>query len=145
MDFENTPFKGPINPENIINAGKKNLPEIIKYAPFAIAALLIIIFLVSGLYSVGPDEVGVVRRFGQYTRTTNPGLHIKIPFGVEKVDKVKVKYIFKEEFGFRTLKSGIVSSYSYKTSNFVRISYAYRRPKRYYRGMDCSVQGEGPC
>ena len=114
MDFENTPFKGPINPENIINAGKKNLPEIIKYAPFAIAALLIIIFLASGLYSVGPDEVGVVRRFGQYTRTTNPGLHIKIPFGVEKVDKVKVKYIFKEEFGFRTLKSGIVTSYSPK-------------------------------
>jgi len=114
MDFENTPFKGPINPEDIINAGKKRLPEIIKYAPFVIVAFLIIVFLASGLYSVGPDEVGVVRRFGQYVRTTNPGLHIKVPFGIENVDKVKVKYIFKEEFGFRTLKSGIVTSYSPK-------------------------------
>ncbi len=114
MDFENTPFKNPINPEDIINAGKKKLPELIKYLPLAIVALLVIIFIASGLYSVGPDEVGVIRRFGKYTRTTNPGLHIKIPFGVEKVDKVKVKYIFKEEFGFRTLKSGIVSRYSQK-------------------------------
>jgi len=114
MDFENSPFKGSVNPEDIINAGKKNLPQLIKYLPLAVVALLLIVFVASGLYSVGPDEVGVVRLFGRYVRTTNPGLHIKIPFGVEKVNNVKVKYIFKEEFGFRTLKSGVVSRYSQK-------------------------------
>jgi len=39
-------------------------------------------------------------------------LHIKLPFNIEKVNNVKVKYIFKEEFGFRTTKAGIVSKYS---------------------------------
>ena len=114
MDFDNSPFKGPVNPENIINAGKKNLPQLMKFLPIAVVALLVIVFVSSGLYSVGPDEVGVVRLFGKYVRTTNPGLHIKIPFGIEKVNNVKVKYIFKEEFGLRTLKSGVVTRYSQK-------------------------------
>ncbi len=114
MDFENSPFKGPIDPSDIINAGKKKLPEMVKYIPYITAALIAVIFIGSGLYSVGPDEVGVVRRFGKYVRTTNPGLNIKIPFGVEKVNNVKVRYIFKEEFGFRTTQPGVVSKFSTK-------------------------------
>jgi len=76
-----------------------------------IGVFLMIIALFNSFYSVGPDEVGVIRRFGKYVRTTNPGLHLKLPF-VEKVNKVKVKYIFKEEFGFRTTRPGIVTQYS---------------------------------
>jgi len=45
-------------------------------------------------------------------RITNPGLNIKIPFGVEKVNNVKVRYIYKEEFGFRTTRPGVVTRYS---------------------------------
>ncbi len=114
MDFENSPFKEPFNPENIINAGKKNLPKIAKFTPIIITAFILLIGLVSSLYSVGPDEVGVVRLLGKYVRTTNPGLHLKLPFGFEKINNVKVKYIFKEEFGFRTLQPGVVSKYSQK-------------------------------
>jgi membrane protease subunit HflK len=75
-------------------------------------AIIVVIVLVSGLYSVGADEVGVIQRFGKYVRRTNPGLHIKIPFGIESVRKVKVKKVFKEEFGFRTLKADIRSKYA---------------------------------
>ena len=114
MDFENSPFKEPFNPENIINAGKKNLPKLAKFTPIIITAFILLIGLVSSLYSVGPDEVGVVRLLGKYVRTTNPGLHLKLPFGFEKINNVKVKYIFKEEFGFRTLQPGVVSKYSQK-------------------------------
>jgi modulator of FtsH protease HflK len=114
MDFENSPFKGPIDPNEIINAGKKKLPDIAKYMPYIVVAILAIILIGSGLYSVGPDEVGVVRQFGKYVRTTNPGLNIKIPFGIEKVNNVKVRYIFKEEFGFRTTQPGITTRYSPK-------------------------------
>jgi modulator of FtsH protease HflK len=114
MDFENSPFKGPLDPNNIINAGKNRLPDIAKYVPYIVAVALLLIFIGSGLYSVGPDEVGVIRRFGKYVRVTNPGLNIKIPFGIEKVDNVKVRYIFKEEFGFRTAQPGIHTSYSPK-------------------------------
>ena len=114
MDFESSPFKENFNPENIINAGKKNLPKVAKFTPIIITAFILLIGLVSSLYSVGPDEVGVVRFFGKYVRTTNPGLHLKLPFGIEKINNVKVKYIFKEEFGFRTLQAGVVSKYSQK-------------------------------
>ncbi|MCD6117422.1 FtsH protease activity modulator HflK [bacterium] len=81
-----------------------------------IAVLIIIglILLFSGFYTVGPDEQGVIQRFGKYTRTTESGLHMKMPFGVESVRKVKVKYVFKEEFGFRTLKAGVRTIYSNK-------------------------------
>jgi membrane protease subunit HflK len=55
------------------------------------------------LYTVDVDEVGVVQRFGKYVRTTQPGLNLKLPAGIEKVTKVKVRRVYKEEFGFRTL------------------------------------------
>ncbi|NQT90445.1 MAG: FtsH protease activity modulator HflK [Candidatus Omnitrophica bacterium] len=114
MDFENSPFKGPFNPEDIIKQGKNSLPNLAKFAPVAIIVLILLIAVFSSFYSVGPDEVGIIRFFGKYVRTTNPGLHIKIPFGIEKVNNVKVKYIFKEEFGFRALSPGVVTKYSQK-------------------------------
>ena len=104
-------------PEDLLGPGGKkkegaNFPDIKKYIVPAVGGFFALIFVFSGLYSVGPDEVGVIRRFGKYIRTTNPGLHFKVPMGVEKVNKVKVRYIFKEEFGFRTLKAGVKTRYS---------------------------------
>ncbi len=104
-------------PEDLLEPGGKkkegtSLPDIKKYIVPAVGGFFVLIFIFSGLYSVGPDEVGVIRRFGKYIRTTNPGLHFKIPMGIEKVNKVKVRYIFKEEFGFKTLKAGVKTRYS---------------------------------
>jgi len=82
-----------------------------------ITGIFILILIVSSLYSVGPDEQGVIQRFGKYVRTTGPGLHMKFPFGIETAKKVKVKYIFKEEFGFRTVKAGVRTVYS--TNNYL--------------------------
>lgn len=76
------------------------------------AVILVLILLASSLYSVGPDEQAVVQQFGKYVRTTEPGLHMKLPLGIETATKVKVKYVFKEEFGFRTLRAGVRSVYS---------------------------------
>jgi membrane protease subunit HflK len=56
----------------------------------------------SMFYTIGVDEVGVVQRFGKYVRTTQPGLNFKLPAGVEKVTKVKVRRVYKEEFGFQS-------------------------------------------
>ena len=60
----------------------------------------------SMFYTVGVSEVGVVQRFGKYVKTTQPGLNFKLPAGIEKVTLVKVKLVYKEEFGFRTVESG---------------------------------------
>ncbi len=53
----------------------------------------------SSFYTVDIDEVGVVQRFGKYVRTTQPGLNFKLPAGIERVTKVKVRRVLKEEFG----------------------------------------------
>ena len=79
-----------------------------------VIVIVVIIVLASGLYSVGADEIGVVQRFGKYVRQTSPGLHMKVPFGVETVKKVKVKKVFKEEFGFRTVRADVRTTYSSK-------------------------------
>ncbi len=47
-----------------------------------VGAIAVIAFLATTFYSVGTEEVGVIQRFGKYVRTTQPGLHMKIPFGL---------------------------------------------------------------
>jgi membrane protease subunit HflK len=61
-------------------------------------------------YTVPQNSQAVVQRFGEYTRTTESGLHFKIPF-IEDVTKVPVKQAQTEEFGFRALKPGVDSQY----------------------------------
>lgn len=72
----------------------------------AVTSFIILILLVIGgfssYYTVEPDEEAIVIRFGKYINTTQPGLHFKIPFGVDKVIKVKTKIVHQAEFGFRT-------------------------------------------
>ncbi len=63
-------------------------------------------------YQVDQDEAGVVQRFGKYVRTTTPGLHTKIPFGVETVRRIKTLHVYKEEFGFQTAYSGTRTVYA---------------------------------
>jgi membrane protease subunit HflK len=77
-----------------------------------IIGILALIFLWSSWFTISPEEVGVIQRFGAYTRTVNPGLNFKIPFGVESLQKVPVKRQLKEEFGFKTISSDIRSQYA---------------------------------
>jgi len=86
--------------------------EHMKYLPAVIVALLVLLGLPTLIYSIGPDEVGVVQRFGKYNGLTDPGLHTKLPYGIDKVTPIKVKKIFKEEFGFRTAVAGVRSVYA---------------------------------
>jgi len=101
-------------PEDLFKGMNFKLPQLRFNAGFIPVLLFFIagISLLTGTYSTGPDEIGVIRRFGRYVRQTPPGLHIKLPFNIEKLNNVKVKYVFKEEFGFRTTKADIVSQYS---------------------------------
>lgn len=70
--------------------------------PLLILIFLLLFFGSSTFYTVAVDEVGVVQRFGKYVRTRQPGLNFKLPSGIEKVTKVKVRRVYKEEFGFRS-------------------------------------------
>jgi len=81
---------------------------------FLVLGLIVVIFLFSSFFTVGPEEVGVIQRFGAYTRTTSPGLNFKLPFGIETVQKVPIERQLKEEFGFRTKVAGIRSTFDPK-------------------------------
>jgi membrane protease subunit HflK len=66
-----------------------------------ISLLLLVILLWSSWFTVQPEETGVVQRFGAVIRTVGPGLHFKLPYGVETVRLVPTARVLKEEFGFR--------------------------------------------
>jgi membrane protease subunit HflK len=92
----------PPKMDDLVNKFKKfKLPG----GPLLILLLALIFFGTSTFYTVGVDEVGVVQRFGKYVRTSQPGLNFKLPSGIEKVTKVKVRRVYKEEFGFRSLRT----------------------------------------
>ena len=69
------------------------------------------LFLYTTFFTVAAEEVGVILRFGKYVRTVNPGLSIKMPFGIEKVTKVPVERQLKLEFGFRTDRESMPTEY----------------------------------
>jgi membrane protease subunit HflK len=75
------------------------------------AVVIAVIFLWGTFYQIKPEEIGVIQRFGRYVRTTEPGLHFKLPLGIERLTKVPVQRQLKMEFGFRTLRPGISSEY----------------------------------
>jgi len=105
----------PDTPEELFKQGGQRISELNKWIVPLAAFSVVLFFIVTSFYSVDQDEVGVIRRFGKYVRTTEPGLHWKLPFQIEKLDKVKVKRIFKEEFGFRTDQPGVQTRYSQKS------------------------------
>ncbi|MEY4544249.1 MAG: hypothetical protein RL685_444 [Pseudomonadota bacterium] len=97
------------DPEEVVRALRGKLPG-------SLGALVLLgavaIGLVSGYYQIEPDEVGIVTRFGRYQNTTSPGPHFKLPFGIEQVRKVPVERQLKQEFGFRTARSDVQSTYA---------------------------------
>ena len=92
------------SPEDILKSVQ--VQRLLKGLPAIAGLVLLLSAALTSFYSIGPDEAGVVLRFGKYVRTTLPGLHVKIPFLVERAIPIKVKRIFKEEFGFRAEAQG---------------------------------------
>ncbi len=77
-----------------------------------IVAVLVVVSVAFGsFYTVGPKELGVVRRFGKVVRTTNPGPHFKIPY-VENVLKPEVTKVHRIEVGFKTIDPGPPARYT---------------------------------
>ncbi len=81
-------------PKNLISLGV--LP---------IIGIIVVLWLLTGIYVVGPDEVGVVRTFGKVTRIVQSGLNYHIPYPIETADTPKVTEVKRTELGFRTIGS----------------------------------------
>ncbi|MEM6558656.1 MAG: FtsH protease activity modulator HflK [Myxococcota bacterium] len=74
-------------------------------------AVLVVVGAFTSYYQVEPDEVGVVLRFGKHIGNSEPGPHFRIPFWIDRVEKVPVQRQLKMEFGFRTTRADIQSQY----------------------------------
>ncbi|GBC59315.1 HflK protein [Desulfonema ishimotonii] len=80
-------------------------------APLLILVILLVLIGSSMFYTIRTSEVGVVQRFGKFVRTTQPGLHFKLPAGIETVKRVNVRRVMTEEF------TGSVTGYATANSN----------------------------
>ena len=68
----------------------------------ALIGVLLIAALWTSYYTVGAESEGVVLHFGKFFKTVEPGLHFKLPFGIDAVTVVPTRRQLKLEFGFST-------------------------------------------
>lgn len=131
--------------------------KIPKFKPsmfMGIMVLLLLVWIVPGVfYFVEPDEEGVVTTFGEFTRTTSPGLHFKFPSPIERAQTPKIRKVRRAEIGFRAAASGQIQRVpaeslmltgdqnivdinlvvQYRISDSVAYLFNVRRPKKLVR------------
>jgi len=84
----------------------------------AIVALLVVWAVLTSYYTVQPEQRAVVKRFGEVIGISDPGLHFKIPFGVDQIQRVATERVLKQEFGFRTTGQRPSGRTSYSPQSF---------------------------
>jgi len=98
---------GPPDLEALVRQGQDRFRQIMPGGGSR-GAILLAVLVLAGLgawtayYTVPSDSVAVVQRFGKYLKDVPPGLHFKLPLGIDKATIVPVKRQLKQEFGFTT-------------------------------------------
>jgi len=78
------------------------------------AGVIVVLWgLFTSFYTVEASEEAVILRFGRFHTIDGPGFHGKLPFGIDRVLKGEVTTVHREEFGYRTLASGVQSRFDY--------------------------------
>ena len=112
---ENDSQKQPADIEDIIkkvfNRAEKGVSGGLPGGPLVLIVILLVGWLATGFYIVGPDELGVIKRFGEAVYTTKSGPHWHLPKPIETVLKPKVTQVKRLEIGFRTISSGPPARY----------------------------------
>jgi len=93
------------------NKNFKDIESSSKLIKTGVVVIVVIIFLAATFFTIEPEEIGVITRFGKHSRNVEPGLNAKLPF-IEKVIKVPVERQQKLEFGFRTREAGVRTQYA---------------------------------
>ncbi len=106
--MDNTEFEG-----KIINLYDSKLIRLLKRLGHIVLLVFLGIYLLTGLYVVGPDEVGMVKFFGEFVRQVPPGIHYHFPYPFETVIKPKITEIRRSEIGFKTLSTEPIPRYQY--------------------------------
>jgi len=110
MNYNHSGGQKPPSLEEVLQDLQKKFEKFLSGGPKSDGKFFLSIFsiallawgAITSFYTVQPDEEAIVIRFGKYQATYPPGLHFKIPFGVDQAVKLKTKLVHQEEFGFRT-------------------------------------------
>lgn len=101
--MNNNPFNGGFADKTVKDfSPKKFFTKLI----IIIAVIAILALLTTCWYTVDEKEQAVIMTFGKVTGTADAGMHFKLPFGIQTVEKVKVNVYQKIELGYRTDSSG---------------------------------------
>lgn len=113
-----------------------------------IAALVLLVLLVGSTcwYTVDDKQQAVVTTFGKVTDIADAGFHLKLPFGIQKVEKVDVNVYQKLELGYRSVPDSttdfdvvenetkmITGDYNIVNVEFF-VEYKVSNPERYLYG-----------
>ncbi len=112
--------QGPSGPPDLMELVKKFTsggPSRGKFGGGIIGVVVLILLVwgaLTSFYTVQPEQRAVVKRFGSVTGITDPGLHFKLPYGIDQIQLVATERVLKQEFGFRTqgTRQGQRSTYS---------------------------------
>jgi membrane protease subunit HflK len=101
----------PPDLDALIRQGQDRLKQILPGGgPRGVLVLVVLLLVGLGVwtawYTVPSDSVAVVQRFGKYLKDVPPGLHFKLPLGIDTATIVPVKRQLKQEFGFTTPDAG---------------------------------------
>ena len=140
----------------------KKQPDLKKIKRTALLTVLFAIVIVFGLtcyYTVDDKQQAVVTTFGKVTDITDAGVHLKLPFGIQQVEKVDVNVYQKITLGYNPVGSGytvddresamITGDYNivnvdffveYKISDPVQYLYSSNDPENILRNL---VQSQG--
>lgn len=90
---------------NTIHIVRPKLSFSPKWILLGLLAVLLLAGVISSYFTVSPESVAVVQRFGKYQYTAEPGLHFKLPYGMDTATILPVRRQLKLEFGFGTLNA----------------------------------------
>lgn len=93
-------YDGPIPIDEWL--GRVRWPQAMRSALIMLGLLLLVWGATTSFYTVQPEGQAVVKRFGRVEAINPPGLHFKLPFGIDRQTFVPTARVLKEEFGFRT-------------------------------------------
>jgi len=87
-----------------------------------IAGIVALILLGTSIFIVDQTEQAVITRFGRFIAIREPGLHLKLPFGIDQNYTVNVRTFQTEEFGFRTRRGGNYPAYTSQSTESVMLT-----------------------
>lgn len=89
---------------------KSKLKKLLSGVLIAVVVLALLLCVLTCFYTVDDKQQAVITTFGKVSNITDPGLHFKLPLGIQKVHKVDVNIYQKIELGYTTDKNGVVTT-----------------------------------